>query len=138
LSLLLLANISKFMHREASEPTDAASAPMQYLGRQPMNLEPPHPTAGSSGELPWYVYDRHASLLHVARTLADAEAWAAQHWGVVEVASREEVAEHDYWYLLLASPGESSYQSRDYQARILRQERVVAIGRDPKAPPEYP
>jgi len=89
-----------------------------------------------SAQLPWYVYDRHANLLHIAGSLTDAEAWAVDHWGVVEVADREEIDEHDYWYLLLTAPDESvAFHSRDYQARILRQDRVVAIGRDPKTTP---
>lgn len=86
----------------------------------------------------WYVYDRHHNLLHIAATLAEAEAWATGHWGVVEIAHREEVATHDYWYLLLAAPQESGYSSRDFQARIIRRDRVIALRRDPNAPPRYP
>jgi len=93
-------------------------------------------TTANGTELAWYVYDRHANLLHVATTLADAEAWAFTHWAVVEVADREEVAANDYFYLLLAEPAPSGY-SLDFQARIMRQDRVVAIGRDPQATPRY-
>jgi hypothetical protein len=95
-------------------------------------------TAVNGAQLPWYVYDRHANLLHVASTWAKAEAWAFTHWAVVEVADREEVAAHDYFYLLLAEPAESGFHSRDFQARIMRQDRVVAIGRDSQATPRYP
>jgi len=93
-------------------------------------------TAENGTLLPWYVYDRHANLLHVATTLADGEAWAFTHWAVVEIADREEVAANDYFYLLLAEPAKSGY-SLDFQARIMRQDRVVAIGRDPQATPRY-
>lgn len=103
-----------------------------------MNLDRPEHVATPSADLLWYVYDRHANLLHIADDLDEAEAWTAEHWGVVEVARREEIDAYDYWYLLFASPGESSYQTRDYQARILRQDRVASIGRDPQAPPRYP
>jgi hypothetical protein len=90
-----------------------------------------------STQLPWYVYDRHATLLHIATSFQEAEEWALAHWDVVEVADREQVAEHDYYYLLLAakpSPGE--FHTRDFQARIMRQDRVIALGRDPDAAPE--
>ena len=98
---------------------------------------PPEDLGGDS-QSPWYVYDRHLNLLRIAATLAEAEAWATGHWGVVEVAEREKVATHDYWYLLLAAPAESGYTSRDFQARIVRQDRVIALGRDPDASPRYP
>lgn len=89
--------------------------------------------------LPWYVYDRHANLLRVADTFEDAEAWAFAHWGVVEVGDREEVAENDYFYLLYAEkPPEGDFHARDFQARITRRDRVVALGRDPGARPRYP
>ena len=88
-------------------------------------------------KLPWYVYDRHANLMHVATTLAEAEAWAFTHWDVESVAECEEVDVNDYFYLLLAKPAEVGYLSRDYQARIMRQDRVNAIGRDPHADPRY-
>lgn len=85
--------------------------------------------------LPWYVYDRHANLLHIADTLAAAEAWSHTHWNVASVAEREEVAANDYFYLLLAYPSESGFVSRDYQVRIMRRDRVETIGRDPLATP---
>lgn len=100
-----------------------------------MNVPADAEPAESGSQLPWYVYDRHANLLHLASTLAEAEAWAFAHWGVVEVGDREEVAAHDYFYLLLAKPEESGVHSRDYQARIMRQDRVTAVGRDPQATP---
>ena len=96
-------------------------------------------SAEGSVQLPWYVYDRHANLLHVARTLSEAEAWAFEYWHVVEVGDREEVADNDYWYLLLAAKSDQAhFQSRDFQARIVRQDRVIALGRDPQATPRYP
>ena len=99
----------------------------------------PNPNTIEGGaEMPWYVYDRHANLLHIASTLAEAEAWAFKHWDVDSVADREEVDANDYFYLLLAKPEESGFLSRDYQARIIRQDRVTAIGRDPRAEPRYP
>ncbi len=103
-----------------------------------MSAAPPPGTIEDGPEAPWYVYDRHANLLHITPTLADAEAWAITHWGVVEVADREQVDAHDYWYLLYAAPEEAGYTSRDFQARIMRQDRVIAIGRDPLAPPPDP
>jgi hypothetical protein len=103
-----------------------------------MCAAPSAPAAPKGPDEPWYVYDRHLNLLHVAMTLADAEAWAIQHWGVVEVADREEVEENDYWYLLFAAPDESGSTSRDYQARIARRDRVIALGRDPDTSPRFP
>jgi len=100
-----------------------------------MSVPPDTETAEAGSQLPWYVYDRHANLLHIASTLAAAEAWAFTHWDVASVADREEVAANDYFYLLLANPAESGFRSRDYQARIIRQDRVEAIGRDPQATP---
>ena len=89
--------------------------------------------------LPWYVFDRHATLLHVTDSLRQAEEWAFDHWGVVEVADREEVADNDYFYLLLAAKSEENdYHARDFQARIIRKDRVIAIGRDPDTPPRHP
>lgn len=96
-----------------------------------MSVAPPERADEERSDLPWYVYDRHIHLLHIAGSLSDAEAWAIEHWGVVEVADREQVDAHDYWYLLLAAPQESGYHTRDYQARIMRQDRVAAMGRDP-------
>jgi hypothetical protein len=90
-------------------------------------------------DLPWYVYDRHATLLHVADTLQQAEAWAFDHWDVVEVADREQVADNDFFYLLLAAESrENDFHARDFQARIIRKDRVIAIGRDPDAAPRHP
>lgn len=89
--------------------------------------------------LPWYVYDRHAELLRVAGTLSDAEEWAFAHWNVAEVGDREEVAANDYFYLLYAQkPPEGDFHARDFQARIVRKDRVVALGRDPDAAPRHP
>ena len=99
----------------------------------PAHAEP----AESGSQLPWYVYDRHANLLHLASTEAEAEAGAFAHWGVVEVGDREEVAAQDHFYPLLAKPEESGVHSRDYQARIMRQDRVTAVGRDPQATPRH-
>ena len=103
-----------------------------------MSTAPPPWTAPEGSDGPWYVYDRHLDLLHVAVALADAEAWAIRHWGVIEVADREQVDENDYWYLLFAAPQQAGYTSRDYQARIVRRDRVVDIGLDPDAPPRFP
>lgn len=98
--------------------------------------EPPNE---ASAVLPWYVYDRHANLLRVASSLPEAEEWAFAHWDVVEVADREEVAANDYYYLLFAKkPDAGDFHSRDFQARIVRQDRVVALGRDPEATPLHP
>ena len=100
---------------------------------------PPEAQGTDGPDLRWYVYDRHATLLHVAGTLSDAETWAVTHWGVVEVGDREEVADNDYWYLLLAAmPDKGDYHSRDFQARIVRHDRVIALGRNPQATPRYP
>lgn len=98
---------------------------------------PPTNIADGADE-PWYVYDRHANLLHIAPTLADAESWAVTHWDVQEIADREQIDAHDYWYLLFAAPQEGRYTSRDFQARIMRRDRVNAIGRDPLAPLRSP
>ncbi len=98
----------------------------------------PPATIADGPDEPWYVYDRHANLLHIATPLADAESWAVTHWGVQEIADREQVDIHDYWYLLFAAPQEAGYTSRDFQARIMRRDRVSAIGRDPSARPRYP
>lgn len=103
-----------------------------------MGNETPTATADGDLEQPWYVYDRDQKLLRVAMTLAEAEAWAIQHWGVVEVADREQIEENDYWYLLFAAPDESGSTSRDYQARIARRDRVIAMGRDPDTSPRFP
>ena len=90
-------------------------------------------------QLPWYVYDRQAVLLHVARTLPQAEAWAFEHWGVVEVGDQQEVAENDYWYLLLAAKSDQAhFHSRDFQARIVGHDRVIALGWNPQATPRFP
>jgi len=98
---------------------------------------PPANIADGSDE-PWYVYDRHANLLYIAPTLAAAESWAVTHWGVQEIADREQVDAHDYWYLLFAAPQEAGHTSRDFQARIMRRDRVNAIGRDPSDSPRNP
>jgi len=94
------------------------------------------PPVGEGSDEPWYIYDRHQNLLHVATTMNEAESWAIQHWGVVEVADREEVEENDYWYLLFAARDEAS-ASRDYQARIARRDRVIAMGLNPDTPPRF-
>jgi len=100
------------------------------------NKTPIAEAAGDPGQ-PWYVYDRHQNLLRVAMSLAEAEAWAIQHWGVVEVADREQVEENDYWYLLFAAQGDPGSVSRDYQARITRRDRVIAMGLNPDTPPRF-
>jgi len=92
---------------------------------------------GDGGSL-WYIYDRHATLLHIAATLELAEAWTRRHWNVVEVAHREQVEANDVYYLLLAAPPESGFHARDFQARIMRQDRVISLGRDPDATPSHP
>ena len=97
-----------------------------------------HQDPNADVRLPWYVYDRHANLLHVAESLAAAEAWAFAHWGVVQVGDREQVAENDYFYLLYAEkPQEGDFHARDFQARIVRKDRVIALGRDPETTPQY-
>jgi hypothetical protein len=96
-----------------------------------------HPDANADVRLPWYVYDRHANLLRVADSFAAAEAWAFAHWGVVQVGDREQVAENDYFYLLYAEkPQEGDFHARDFQARIVRKDRVIALGRDPETTPQ--
>ena len=102
-----------------------------------MSAPPEGEVSETASRLPWYVYDRHAELMYVAESLAEAEAWAFSYWGVIEVGDREEVAENDFFYLLLAKP-EEPFRSRDFQARILRRDRVEAIGRDPEASPRHP
>lgn len=101
-------------------------------------VAPPAGTPSDRPDEPWYVYDRHLNLLAIEMTLADAEAWAIRHWGVVEVAGRELIENNDYWYLLFAAPDETGSASRDYQARITRKDRVVAMGRDADTPPRFP
>jgi hypothetical protein len=104
-----------------------------------MSDAPGETSADPEARLPWYVYDRHANLLRVADTFEDAEAWAFAHWGVVEVGDREAVAENDYFYLLYAEkPPDGDFHARDFQARITRRDRVVALGRDPGTTPRYP
>jgi len=118
---------------------EGGTMPVRAAGRSSDMSVPPDPgTAEGGAEVPWYVYDRHANLLHVTSTLAQAEAWAFTHWDVASVGGREEVDANDYFYLLLAKPEESVFHSRDYQARIIRQDRVTAIGWDPQAKPRYP
>jgi hypothetical protein len=97
-----------------------------------------HQDTNADVRLQWYVYDRHATLLRVADSFAAAEAWAFAHWGVVQVGDREVVAENDYFYLLYAEkPPEGDFHARDFQARIVRGDRVIALGRDPETPPQY-
>lgn len=101
------------------------------------------PLAGESVEqgvrLPWYVYDRHANLLRVEGDFSAAEAWAFAHWEVVEVGDREVVADNDYFYLLYAAKRpQGDFQARDFQARIVRKDRVIELGRDPEASPRFP
>jgi hypothetical protein len=100
----------------------------------------PRPSGDSPADrsVTWYVYDRHATLLHVTATLELAEAWARRHWNIVEVAGREEVEANDFYYLLFAAPEESGFHARDYQARIMRRDRVISLGRDPDAVPTLP
>ena len=74
-----------------------------------MSVAQPEATDEESSNLPWFVYDRHLHLLHTAGSLSDAEAWAIGHWGIVEVADRQQLDDHDYWYLLLAAPQESGF-----------------------------
>lgn len=101
-----------------------------------MSDQPEAEVTDDGARLPWYVYDRHAELMHVAESLTEAEAWALSHWGVIEVGDREEVAVNDFFYLLLAKP-EEPFRSSDFQVRILRRDRVEAIGRDPEAAPRH-
>jgi hypothetical protein len=122
---------------EANE--EGGTEPMRASRRSGDVSVPPDPETAERGtQVPWYVYDRHANLLHIASTLAQAEAWAFTHWDVASVGDREEVNANDYFYLLMAKPQESGFRSRDYQARIIRQDRVTAIGLDPQAEPAYP
>jgi len=102
-----------------------------------MSTAPPPGTSSERPGDPWYVYDRHQNLMHVAMTLDEAEAWAIQHWDVVEVADREQVEENDYWYLLFAAPDETGSASRDYHARITRRDQVIAMGLNPDSPPRF-
>jgi hypothetical protein len=102
-----------------------------------MSAPPEGEVIEGGSQLPWYIYDRDAELMHVAANLAEAGAWAFLYWDVLEVGDREEVAENDYFYLLLARRRES-FRSRDFQARILRRDRVTAIGYDPEAIPRHP
>jgi hypothetical protein len=104
-------------------------------GDSPAVSPRPDDSEDSEGEATWYVYDRHATLLHVTATLERAEAWARRHWNVVEVADREEVEANDFYYLLFAAPEESGFHARDHQARIMRRDRVISLGRDPDAVP---
>ncbi len=67
-----------------------------------MSALPDPETAEGGADMPWYVYDRHANLLHIASTFAEAEAWAFEHWNVASVGDREEIEANDYFYLLLA------------------------------------
>jgi hypothetical protein len=107
--------------------------------RLKMNTSPEPHNAGGSAQLKWYVYDRQANLLHIAPSLQDAEAWAFDHWEVAEIGDREEVAANDYYYLLFAAkPPPGEFHTRDFQARIVRHDRVIALGRDPDAVPRYP
>jgi hypothetical protein len=100
---------------------------------------PPAAVVNEGGSsLRWYVYDRHAELMHIADSLTEAEAWAFSHWDVVEVGDREQIAEHDFFYLLLAKLDEDAFRSRDFQVRITREDRVAAIGRDTEATPRHP
>lgn len=104
-----------------------------------MSVPPEAQDTEDEPRLPWYVYDRYANLLRIADTLADAETWAIAHWEVAEVGDREEVADNDYWYFLLATkPDKDHYHSHDFQARIVRHDRVIALGRDSQATPRYP
>ena len=79
-------------------------------------------------------------ICSASRTISpEAEAWAFGHWGVVEVGDREEVAENDYFYLLYAAkPQNGDFHARDFQARIVRKDRVIELGRDPEAKPRFP
>ena len=100
--------------------------------------------SNATADPPWYVYVRYIHLLHIAPTLETAERWTKEHWVVSEVASREEIATNDYWYFLRTSPGTSAdyhnaaRQAPEYQARIIRMDRVVAIGRNPDDKPATP
>lgn len=95
-------------------------------------------SADVNAELPWYVYDRYANLLRIAASFAEAEEWAFAHWDVVQVGSREEIAENDYFYLLYAAESTGDFHARDFQARIARKDRVIALGRDPEVVPRFP
>lgn len=104
-----------------------------------MNVDRPKQSVDPDVALRWFVYDRHADLLRVASSLTEAEEWAFAHWGVVEVGNREEVDENDYFYLLYAKSSEpGDFRARDFQARIAREDRVTALGRDPGAAPRHP
>jgi hypothetical protein len=93
---------------------------------------------------PWYVYDRYSHLLHISDSLQRADSWIREHWGHAEVASRQDLAANDYWYLLRtaqATPSDfhdADRQASEYQARVIRRDRVVAIGRNPDDQPATP
>lgn len=103
--------------------------------RQQVPLRADGDAPGDRMDLPWFVYDRHGTLLQEVASLEAGEAWAVAHWQVVEIAGREEVADNDFYYLLFsaASP-QAGFSTRDYQARIMRRDRAEAMGRDPDAP----
>jgi hypothetical protein len=97
------------------------------------------------------VYDRYSHLLHISESLEVAESWIKQKWSGAQVASRQELAANDYWYLLRTAPGapsdyhDANHQASEYQARVIRRDRVITIGRnaddrpagpDPQPPPE--
>lgn len=104
-----------------------------------MSVPPLEDGVELDARLPWYVYDRHADLLRVEDDFSEAEAWAFGHWGVVEVGTREQVADNDYFYLLYAAkPQNGDFHARDFQARIVRKDRVIELGRDPEARPRFP
>ncbi|MBM7789647.1 hypothetical protein [Tenggerimyces flavus] len=91
----------------------------------------------------WYVYDRDGDLLHIAETVGAAERWSLDHLRAVEVASRQEIADNDYLYLLVAPVPDvdldpQRYRTRDRQVRIMRGDRVVAVDRDLSQEPRFP
>ena len=106
--------------------------------RREMSERQDAPDPDGSAPMPWYIYDRRANLLHIAASLQAAEVWTSQYWDIVEV-DREEVADHDYLCRLFAvkrRPG--NLHNHDFEARIMRRDRVVALGRDPNANPRHP
>jgi hypothetical protein len=93
---------------------------------------------------PWHVYDRYSHLLQISESLEVAESWIKKHWSGAQVASRQDVAVNDYWYLLRTAPGacsdyhDANHQASEYQARVIRRDRVIAIGRNADDRPSTP
>lgn len=103
-----------------------------------MNSSPPKEPREDDSQVLWCVYDRHLDPLHLAPTLTEAEAWAVAHWQAAKLADRDEVAPHDYSYLLSAVPKDTGDGGRGFLANIIREDRVNALRRDSDARPGGP